>query len=191
MWAWGCSPPTSVGRAPTPRSSWRPSSSTPHVLGPHPETCLGPRPAADCPWGWPSGRTLGPTRWWSRRRGLDQPVQRRGHRLRLRDRPPGRRVGRRGARRWWPGGASPSTTSASRTRTADYYKVANAFVRLISNPQAVQLCVGCRHALGVADDPAAAHHVEPHAPRRLGPAEVGYRAMEAVAHLLPDTLSAA
>jgi hypothetical protein len=27
-------------------------------------------------------------------------------------------------------------------------------------------------------------------PDALGPAEVGYRAMEAVAHLLPDTLSA-
>ena len=73
---------------------------------------------------------------------------------------------------------------------ADYYKVANAFVRLISNPQAVQLCVG----VGMRSEWLMTQLLRIMSnlmrPDALGPAEVGYRAMEAVAHLLPDTLSA-
>ena len=55
------------------------------------------------------------------------------------------------------------------SRLGPYYKVARAFVHLISNPEAMRLCVGLGHALGAAHDPAAAHHGQPDAPRRRRP----------------------
>ena len=47
-----------------------------------------------------------------------------------------------------------------------YYKVARAFVHLISNPEAMRLCVGLGMRSETAHEPAAAHHGEPHATRQ-------------------------
>ena len=67
-----------------------------------------------------------------------------------------------------------------------YFKVARAFVRLISNPEAMKLCVG----IGMRSEllmtqllRIMANLMRPDAP---GPAEVGFRAMELISRLLPD-----
>jgi geranylgeranyl reductase family protein len=67
-----------------------------------------------------------------------------------------------------------------------YYKVARAFVHLISHPEAMRLCV----QLGMRSDALMngllrimANLMRPDA---AGPAEVGYRAMELVSRILPD-----
>jgi geranylgeranyl reductase family protein len=71
-----------------------------------------------------------------------------------------------------------------------YYKVARAFVRMISNPQAMKLCVG----VGMRSEfimsqllRIMANLMRPDAP---GPAEVGFRAMELISRLLPDEVAA-
>ena len=71
-----------------------------------------------------------------------------------------------------------------------YYKVARAFVRMISNPQAMKLCVG----VGMRSEfimsqllRIMANLMRPDAP---GPAEVGFRAMELISRLLPDEAAA-
>ena len=71
-----------------------------------------------------------------------------------------------------------------------YYKVARAFVRMISNPQAMRLCVG----VGMRSEfimsqllRIMANLMRPDAP---GPAEVGFRAMELISRLLPDEAAA-
>jgi menaquinone-9 beta-reductase len=67
-----------------------------------------------------------------------------------------------------------------------YYKVARAFVRLISNPQAMRLCVG----LGMRSELLMTQLLRIMAnlmrPDSAGPAEVGFRAMELISRLLPD-----
>ena len=74
------------------------------------------RPPADGRVGHPERRAdLGARR---RRRRHDQPVQRRGHRLRLRDRPDGRRPHRRGARHGRRHGPAALPGACSRTSTA-------------------------------------------------------------------------
>jgi geranylgeranyl reductase family protein len=67
-----------------------------------------------------------------------------------------------------------------------YYKVARAFVRLISNPEAMKVCVG----LGMRSEflmsqllRIMANLMRPDSP---GPAEIGFRAMELISRLLPD-----
>ena len=67
-----------------------------------------------------------------------------------------------------------------------YYKVARAFVHLISHPEAMRLCV----SLGMRSDALMnvllrimANLMRPDA---AGPAELGYRAMELVSRLLPE-----
>ncbi len=64
--------------------------------------------------------------------------------------------------------------------------MARAFIRLISNPQAMKLCVG----VGMHSEFLMSQLLRIMAnlmrPDVLGPAEVGYRALEAVAHLIPD-----
>ena len=67
-----------------------------------------------------------------------------------------------------------------------YFKVARAFVHLISHPEAMRLCVG----LGMRSEllmnqllRIMANLMRPDAP---GPAELGFRAMELVSRLLPD-----
>ena len=66
-----------------------------------------------------------------------------------------------------------------------YYAVAKAFVRMISDPRTMRLCVG----LGMRSELLMTQLLRIMAnlmrPDALGPAETGYRAMLAIAHLLP------
>ena len=68
-----------------------------------------------------------------------------------------------------------------------YYKVARAFVHLISNPEAMRLCVG----LGMRSELLMTQLLRIMAnlmrPDAAGPAELGFRAMELVSRFLPDT----
>jgi geranylgeranyl reductase family protein len=67
-----------------------------------------------------------------------------------------------------------------------YYKVARAFVHLISNPQAMKVCVG----LGMRSELLMSQLLRIMAnlmrPDAAGPAELGFRAMELVSRVLPD-----
>ncbi len=67
-----------------------------------------------------------------------------------------------------------------------YFKVARAFVHLISNPEAMRLCVG----LGLRSELLMNQLLRIMAnlmrPDSAGPAELGFRAMELVSRLLPD-----
>jgi geranylgeranyl reductase family protein len=67
-----------------------------------------------------------------------------------------------------------------------YYKVARAFVHLISHPDAMRVCVN----IGMRSDllmnqllRIMANLMRPDAP---GPAEIGYRALELISRILPD-----
>ena len=95
-----CSRPTALeGRQHHPADG-RLRGLRPRVLGPAPRDLPRPahrRQAAHGPLGRAPGRRERAHR--RRRRRRHQPVQRRGHRLRLRDRPPGRRRARPGADR--------------------------------------------------------------------------------------------
>jgi flavin-dependent dehydrogenase len=68
----------------------------------------------------------------------------------------------------------------------NYYKVARTFVRLISNPTAMRLCV----SVGMRSEFFMAALLRIMAnlmrPDELGPAEVAYRGLEALARVLPD-----
>jgi geranylgeranyl reductase family protein len=67
-----------------------------------------------------------------------------------------------------------------------YYKVARAFVRMISNPQAMRACVG----IGMRSEFIMSQLLRIMAnlmrPDAAGPAEIGFKAMELVSRLLPD-----
>jgi hypothetical protein len=67
-----------------------------------------------------------------------------------------------------------------------YFKVARAFVHLISHPEAMRLCV----QLGMRSELLMNQLLRIMAnlmrPDACGPAEVGFRAMELVSRLLPD-----
>jgi len=67
-----------------------------------------------------------------------------------------------------------------------YYKVARAFVRMISNPQAMRACVG----IGMRSEFIMSQLLRIMAnlmrPDVAGPAEIGFKAMELVSRLLPD-----
>ncbi|MGP0032341.1 MAG: geranylgeranyl reductase family protein [Acidimicrobiales bacterium] len=67
-----------------------------------------------------------------------------------------------------------------------YFKVARAFVHMISNPQAMRACVG----LGMRSDFVMNQLLRIMAnlmrPDALGPAELAFRGMELVSRLLPD-----
>jgi menaquinone-9 beta-reductase len=67
-----------------------------------------------------------------------------------------------------------------------YYKVARAFVHLISHPEAMRLCVG----LGMRSDLLMNQLLRIMAnlmrPDASGPAELGYRALELISRVLPD-----
>jgi geranylgeranyl reductase family protein len=71
-----------------------------------------------------------------------------------------------------------------------YFKVARAFVRMISNPQAMKVCVG----LGMRSELLMTQLLRIMAnlmrPDAAGPAEVGFRAMELISRLLPDVAPA-
>ncbi len=68
-----------------------------------------------------------------------------------------------------------------------YFKVARAFVHLISHPEAMRVCVG----LGMRSELLMKQLLRIMAnlmrPDATGPAELGYRAMELVSRLLPDS----
>jgi geranylgeranyl reductase family protein len=87
------------------------------------------------------------------------------------------------------GGGPPALASYDHQVQAAYgayYKVARAFVRLISNPQAMKLCVG----VGMRSELLMTQLLRIMAnlmrPDAAGPAEIGFRAMELVSRLLPD-----
>jgi menaquinone-9 beta-reductase len=67
-----------------------------------------------------------------------------------------------------------------------YFKVARAFVHMISNPQAMRLCVG----MGMRSEFLMSQLLRIMAnlmrPDAAGPAEIGFQAMELVSRLLPD-----
>ncbi len=67
-----------------------------------------------------------------------------------------------------------------------YYKVARAFVRLISNPQAMKVCVGVGMRSEVLMTQLLRIMANLMRPDAAGPAEIGFRAMELVSRLLPD-----
>ncbi len=67
-----------------------------------------------------------------------------------------------------------------------YFKVARAFVHMISNPEAMKVCVG----LGMRSEFLMSQLLRIMAnlmrPDAAGPAEIGFRAMELISRLLPD-----
>jgi len=87
------------------------------------------------------------------------------------------------------GEGAPALAAYDRELTAaygPYFKVARAFVHLISNPEAMRLCVG----LGLRSELLMNQLLRIMAnlmrPDSAGPAELGFRAMELVSRLLPD-----
>ena len=95
------------------------AATAPEHWGIDPDAMLAPPTGGRLPMAGSVNPKVGPN-WMRRRRRrrVDQPVQRRGHRLRLRDRPHGRRPARRGAGA--PATASPcsATRRCSTTSTA-------------------------------------------------------------------------
>jgi geranylgeranyl reductase family protein len=87
------------------------------------------------------------------------------------------------------GGGEQALLEYDRSLTAaygPYYKVARAFVHLISHPEAMRACVsvGMRSELFMSQLlRIMANLMRPDA---VGPAEIGYRALELVSRLLPD-----
>ena len=142
---------------------------TAEAWGLNDESCWGRRPAVDCRWVSPSVHGAGPTPLTiGDAAGHGQSLQRRGNRLRLRD-----RAARRGGRRRGPGSRDdPSLLGLYDERLeaayGDYYKVARAFVRVISEPKILSACVGVGNARRAADERAARDHGEPHAQRQRG-----------------------
>jgi geranylgeranyl reductase family protein len=84
------------------------------------------------------------------------------------------------------GGSEALAIYGSRLEDAygSYYEVARAFVHLISNPRAMQVCVG----VGLRSEPIMSALLRIMAnlmrPDAVGPAEAGYRAMEVAARLV-------
>jgi menaquinone-9 beta-reductase len=87
-------------------------------------------------------------------------------------------------------GGGPAAVLAYEQRLAEvygsYYRVARAFVRLVSNPQVMRACVGGGLRSELLMNQLLRIMANLMRPDVLGPAEVGFRAMEAVAHLLVD-----
>jgi len=67
-----------------------------------------------------------------------------------------------------------------------YYKVARAFITLISNPAAMKICVGAGMRSEFVMSQLLRIMANLMRPDTLGPAETAYRAMELVSTLLPD-----
>ena len=68
-----------------------------------------------------------------------------------------------------------------------YYKVGRAFVHLIAHPEAMRLCVGLGMRSELLMNTLLRIMANLMRPDAAGPAELGYRAMELVSRLLPDT----
>jgi geranylgeranyl reductase family protein len=67
-----------------------------------------------------------------------------------------------------------------------YFKVARAFVHLISHPEAMRVCVGLGMRSELLMNQLLRIMANLMRPDASGPAELGYRAMELVSRLLPD-----
>ncbi len=67
-----------------------------------------------------------------------------------------------------------------------YYKVARAFVHLISHPEAMRVCVGLGMRSELLMNQLLRIMANLMRPDTTGPAELGYRAMELVSRLLPE-----
>ena len=68
-----------------------------------------------------------------------------------------------------------------------YYRVARAFVHLISHPEAMRLCVSLGMRSELLMNALLRIMANLMRPDTSGPAEVGYRALELVSRMLPDT----
>jgi flavin-dependent dehydrogenase len=68
----------------------------------------------------------------------------------------------------------------------DYYKVARAFVRLISEPKILSVCVGVGMRIEPLMNELLAIMANLMNNDNQGPAEVGYRAMVRLAHAVPE-----
>ena len=68
----------------------------------------------------------------------------------------------------------------------DYYKVARAFVRLISEPKILAVCVGAGMRIAPLMNELLAIMANLMTNDTQGPAEVGYRAMVRLAHAVPE-----
>jgi geranylgeranyl reductase family protein len=88
-------------------------------------------------------------------------------------------------------GAGPAAlTEYDRELTAAYgayYKVARAFVHLIAHPEAMRLCVGLGMRSELLMNTLLRIMANLMRPDAAGPAELGFRAMELVSRLLPET----
>ena len=87
-------------------------------------------------------------------------------------------------------GAGPGALAEYERRLADnyglYYRVARAFVRVISNPELMQVCVGT----GMHSEPIMSWMLRIMAnlmrPDETGPAEAAYRALATLARFVPE-----
>ncbi len=138
----------------------------PEVMGPQPrDLSRSPRPGASSPWASRSGPGRAPTSFWpatppgpsTRSTARASPTATRPVAW-----PPPHSDTRSAVK-----GRRPSLEYDLQLQAAygPYYKVARAFVRMISNPDTMKLCVGHRHALRAPDVPVAADHGQPHAAR--------------------------
>ncbi len=69
---------------------------------------------------------------------------------------------------------------------SDYYRVARAFVRLISEPKVLSVCVGAGLRIKPVMNELLAIMANLMSNDNRGPAEVGYRAMVRLAHAMPE-----
>jgi flavin-dependent dehydrogenase len=87
------------------------------------------------------------------------------------------------------GAGTAALTDYDRELTAaygPYYKVARAFVHLISHPEAMRVCVGLGMRSELLMNQLLRIMANLMRPDATGPAEIGYRAMELVSRMLPD-----
>ena len=122
-----------------------------------------------------------------RRRRLDQPLQRRGHRLRLRDRP-ARCRRRRGRAR---SARDPRLLGRYEQSLEDiyglYYRVARAFITVISRPGLMRVCVNTGMYSRSLMEWLLRIMGNYLRPDELGPAEAAYRAITALARQIPES----
>ncbi len=154
----------------------------PASWGIRPETCLGPATGgrlADGPFGRRRGRAHAPG--GGRRRRADQPLQRRGHRLRLRDRPDRGRGPPPGSHQRRRRACCALTRNACEAEYGLYYRVARAFVRAIGRPQVMRACT----VTGMHSRPLMEWLLRIMSnmlrPDEMGPAEAAYKALAAMA----------
>ena len=143
------------------------------------------RPDPDGRLGRPEGRADLPRR--RRRRRQRQPVQRRGHRLRLRDGADGRRRAPRGARR-------PATPTALQRypkllddEYGQYFKVARLFARVIGRPALMRELTRAGMHSRTLMEWVLRIMANLLRPDELGPAEAAYKAAAALVRLAPTS----